>query len=81
MLEMPFTGTVKHATETLNTLKDDAGQGGVEIVNVPTTPIMAKPPEVAQEADIPANPSEFISSMNKLNDYMNTTPDVLGMTV
>ena len=81
MLEMPFTGTVKHATETLNTLKDDAGQGGVEIINVPTTPIMAKPPEVAQEADIPANPSEFISSMNKLNDYMNTTPDVLGMTV
>ena len=82
MLEMPFTGTIKHATETLNTLKDEAGQdGGVEIVDVPTTPIMAKPPEVADVADEAANPSEFISSYNMLNDYMNTTPDVLGMTV
>lgn len=82
MLEMPFTGTIKHATETLNTLKDEAGQdGGVEIVDVPTTPIMAKPGEVAEVADEKANPSEFISSYNKLNDYMNTTPDALGMTV
>ena len=82
MLEMPFTGTIKHATETLNTLKDEAGQdGGVEFVDVPTTPIMAKPPEVADVADEAANPSEFISSYNMLNDYMNTTPDVLGMTV
>ena len=81
MLEMPFTGTIKHATETLNTLKDEAGQdGGVEIVDVPTTPIMAKPGEVA-DVDLEANPSEFISSYNKLNDYMNTTPDALGMTV
>ena len=30
---------------------------------------------------VKANPSEFISSMNELNDYMRTTPDVLGMTV
>ena len=37
--------------------------------------------EVAEVADEAANPSEFISSYNKLNDYMNTTPDVLGMTV
>ena len=82
MLEMPFTGTIKHATETLNTLKDEAGQdGGVEIIDVPTTPIMAKPGEVADVADEKANPSEFISSYNKLNDYMNTTPEVLGMTV
>ena len=82
MLEMPFTGTIKHATETLNTLKDEAGQdGGVEIVDVPTTPIMAKAGEVADVADEKANPSEFISSYNKLNDYMNTTPDALGMTV
>ena len=82
MLEMPFTGTIKHSTETLNTLKDEAGQdGGVEIVDVPTTPIMAKPGEVAEVADEKANPSEFISSYNKLNDYMNTTPDALGMTV
>ena len=82
LLEMPFTGTIKHATETLNTLKDEAGQdGGVEIVDVPTTPIMAKPGEVAEVADEKANPSEFISSYNKLNDYMNTTPDALGMTV
>ena len=82
MLEMPFTGTIKHATETLNTLKDEAGQdGGVEFVDVPSTPIMAKPGEVADVADEQANPSQFISSYNKLNDYMNTTPDVLGMTV
>ena len=82
MLEMPFTGTIKHNTETLNTLKDEAGQGGgVEFVDVPTTPIMSKPQEVADVADEAANPSEFISSYNKLNDYMNTTPDVLGMTV
>jgi hypothetical protein len=82
MLEMPFTGTVKHATETLNTLKDEAGQdGGVEIVNQSNPPIMSKPPEVADVADQAANPSEFVSSYNKLNDYMNTTPDVLGMTV
>ena len=82
MLEMPFTGTIKHATETLNTLKDEAGQdGGVEIVNQTNPPIMSKPPEVADVADQAANPSEFVSSYNKLNDYMNTTPDVLGMTV
>ncbi|BCV08112.1 MAG: hypothetical protein CM15mL4_1680 [uncultured marine virus] len=82
MLEMPFTGTIKHATETLNTLKDEAGQdGGVEIVNQSNPPIMSKPPEVADVADEAANPSEFISSYNELNDYMNTTPDVLGMTV
>jgi hypothetical protein len=42
---------------------------------------MSKPPEVADVADEAANPSEFVSSYNKLNDYMNTTPDVLGMTV
>ena len=82
MLEMPFTGTVKHATETLNTLKDEAGQdGGVEIVNASSPPVMSKPPEVADVADEAANPSQFISSYNKLNDYMNTTPDVLGMTI
>ena len=42
---------------------------------------MTNPPPVATDKDEVANPSEFISSMNKLNDYMRTTPDVLGMTV
>ena len=82
MLEMPFTGTIKHNTETTNMLKDEAGTGGgVTVINENPDPIMTSPPPVGTDKDEVANPSEFISSMNKLNDYMRTTPDVLGMTV
>ena len=82
MLEMPFTGTIKHNTETTNMLKDEAGTGGgVTVINDNPDPIMTSPPPVGTDKDEVANPSEFISSMNKLNDYMRTTPDVLGMTV
>ena len=82
MLEMPFTGTIKHNTETTNMLKDEAGTGGgVTVINDNPDPIMTSPPPVATDKDEVANPSEFISSVNKLNDYMRTTPDVLGMTV
>ena len=63
-------------------LKDEAGTGGgVTVINDNPDPIMTNPPPVATDKDEVANPSEFISSMNKLNDYMRTTPDVLGMTV
>ena len=82
MLEMPFTGTIKHNTETTNMLKDEVGTGGgVTVINENADPIMAKPAPVGTDQEEVANPSEFISSMNKLNDYMKTTPDVLGMTV
>ena len=76
------TGTIKHNTETVNMLKDEAGTGGgVTVINETPNPIMAKSTPVATDEEEVANPSEFISSMNKLNDYMRTTPDVLGMTV
>jgi len=80
ILEAPFTGTVKHNTETMNTLKGEDSDGVVVVTqNLP--PVMAKPPEVGDEAGIEANPAMFVSSMNKLNDYMKTTPEVLGMTL
>ena len=80
ILEAPFTGTVKHNTETMNTLKGEDSDGVVVVTqNLP--PLMAKPPEVGDEAGIEANPAMFVSSMNKLNDYMKTTPEVLGMTL
>ena len=82
MIEMPFTGTIKHNTETTNMLKDEAGTGGgVTVINDNAEPIMAKPTPVGTDQEEVANPSEFISSMNKLNEYMKTTPEVLGMTV
>ena len=78
--EAPFTGTVKHNTETMNTLKGEGGDGVVVVTeNLP--PIMSKPLEVGQDAGEVANPSDFIASMNKMNDYMKTTPEVLGMTL
>ena len=80
ILEAPFTGTVKHNTETMNTLKSEGGSG-VEVIETSLPPILAKPSEVADDATIVANPAQFIESMNKLNDYMKTTPEVLGMTV
>ena len=80
ILEAPFTGTVKHNTETMNTLKGEGGDGVVVVTeNLP--PIMSKPLEVGQDAGEVANPSDFIASMNKMNDYMKTTPEVLGMTL
>ena len=80
ILEAPFTGTVKHNTETMNTLKGEGGDGVVVVTeNLP--PMMSKPPEVGEEAGEKANPSQFIASMNKMNDYMKTTPEVLGMTL
>ena len=80
ILEAPFTGTVKHNTETMNTLKSEDGDGVVVVTeNLP--PMMSKPPEVGEEAGEKANPSQFIASMNKMNDYMKTTPEVLGMTL
>ena len=81
MLEMPFTGTIKHNTETTNMLKDEAGTGGVTVINDNPAPIMTDPVPVGTDQEEVANPSEFISSMNKLNEYMKTTPEVLGMTV
>ena len=80
ILEAPFTGTVKHNTETMNTLKSEVGSG-VEVIETNLPPMMTKPTEIADDASTVANPAEFIESMNKLNDYMKTTPEVLGMTV
>ena len=80
ILEAPFTGTVKHNTETMNTLKSEGGSG-VEVIETNLPPMMTKPTEIADDATTVANPAEFIESMNKLNDYMKTTPEVLGMTV
>ena len=80
ILEAPFTGTVKHNTETMNTLKSEGGSG-VEVIETSLPPMMTKPTQIADDATTVANPAEFIESMNKLNDYMKTTPEVLGMTV
>jgi len=80
ILEAPFTGTVKHNTETMNTLKSEFGSG-VEVIETNLPPMMTKPTEIADDASTVANPAQFIESMNKLNDYMKTTPEVLGMTV
>ena len=80
ILEAPFTGTVKHNTETMNTLKSEVGSG-VEVIETNLPPMMTKPTEIADDASTVANPAQFIESMNKLNDYMKTTPEVLGMTV
>lgn len=80
ILEAPFTGTVKHNTETMNTLKSEGGSG-VEVIETSLPPVMTKPAEVSDDASSVANPAHFIESMNKLNDYMKTTPEVLGMTV
>ena len=80
ILEAPFTGTVKHNTETMNTLKSEFGSG-VEVIETNLPPMMTKPTQIADDATTVANPAEFIESMNKLNDYMKTTPEVLGMTV
>jgi len=80
ILEAPFTGTVKHNTETMNTLKSEGGSG-VEVIETSLPPVMTKPAEIADDATTVANPAHFIESMNKLNDYMKTTPEVLGMTV
>ena len=64
----------------MNTLKSEGGSG-VEVIETSLPPILAKPSEVSDDATIVANPAQFIESMNKLNDYMKTTPEVLGMTI
>ena len=80
ILEAPFTGTVKHNTETMNTLKSEGGSD-IQVIESNLPPLMTKPTEIADDPSVVANPAHFIESMNKLNDYMKTTPEVLGMTV
>ena len=80
ILEAPFTGTVKHNTETMNTLKSEGGSD-IQVIESNLPPLMTKPTEITDDPSVVANPAHFIESMNKLNDYMKTTPEVLGMTV